>query len=65
MANLKYGAIPEPRPDIVSLTSTALATKQAVEILARQRKPILASAVTYQDLIDLGLITPDQVPRAL
>lgn len=62
MPNRDYGAIPEPMPNLESMRASITALKQAIEILTRQRKPITAGAVTWQDLLDLDLITPDQVP---
>lgn len=60
-ANAKYyRSVPEPTPDTIQQSVTAL--KDTVEVLARQRAPVIASAVTFQDLIDLGLITAAQVP---
>jgi hypothetical protein len=37
--------------------------KQVVEILAQQRKPFQYSAVTWRDLVNLGLITESQIPK--
>jgi len=60
-----YPAIPEPAATVASLRETAMATKEVVEILAQQRgiRQILNSAVTWQDLLDLELVSPEQVPR--
>ena len=58
----KYPAIPEPTTDPVSLRDTALAAKQAFEMLSRQRGNIRNAAVTWQDLVDQGLITAAKVP---
>lgn len=33
--------------------------KEVIEVLTRQRKPLLAGAVTYQDLVNFGLIGKD------
>jgi hypothetical protein len=60
--NNSYKAIPDPLPDLNSLRETALATKEAVEVLTRQRRPISAGAVTWKDLVDLGLIPLRKVP---
>jgi hypothetical protein len=48
--------------EVESLRVVVVALKQAVEVLTRQRKPVSAGAVTWQDLVDLGVITSDQVP---
>lgn len=57
--------IPEPSLTIASHQIVILALKEAVEILAKQRDPkqIPHAAVTWQDLVDLGLVGPEQVPR--
>lgn len=51
-----------PQPSRTNPQPALQALKEAVEILARQRGRVLDSAVTFQDLIDMGVITPDQVP---
>lgn len=58
----KYPAIPEPVAEIQSVRSTAAATKEGLEILTNQRGSNLLAAVTWQDLINLGLVTPAQIP---
>ncbi len=58
-----YKAIPDPTTDPNSLRESVLALKETVEILVRHRRPATAGAVTWQDLVDLQLITEDQVPR--
>jgi len=58
----RYPSIPDPTSDPVSLRSTALALKEITEILTQQRGDRTISAVTWQDLVDLGLILPSQVP---
>jgi len=58
----RHNAIPEPLPDLESLRLSIQAAKEIVEVLTRQRKPIESAAVTWQDLVDLELIAPDQVP---
>jgi hypothetical protein len=55
--------IPEPYPDANSLFATALATKELVESLAGQRGGTYDVAVTWGELIDLGIVRPDQVPE--
>jgi hypothetical protein len=59
----KYPSIPDPIATPESLRQSVTQLKEAVEILTRQRKPITAGAVTWQDLLDLELITLEQVPR--
>lgn len=58
----RYPSIPDPTSDPVALRSTALTLKETVEILTRQRGDRTISAVTWQDLVDLGLILPSQIP---
>lgn len=58
-----YGSVPEPQPTLGSLHQCVLALKQGFEILTRQRRPADAGAVTWADLVDLGLIDPSQVPK--
>jgi hypothetical protein len=65
MATLKYPTIPHPTHDPLALNQTAMALKETVEILTATRGERLSAAVTWQDLIDLGLITPAQVPPTL
>lgn len=63
MANVpKYPAINEPTTDVASLRESILSLKEATEMLTRQRGDPLASAITWADLVALGVITADQVP---
>jgi hypothetical protein len=59
---VKYPAIPAPTLDPKSLRDSILATKQAFEIHSHQSGPPLNAAVTWSDLVALGLITAAQVP---
>lgn len=59
---LKYPAITDPSTDPENLRLAVLALKQAFEIHSQQRGSKLNGAVTYQDLVDLGLITIAEVP---
>lgn len=59
----KYPAIPEPIAEINSVRDTAAALKETAEILTQQRGTRSLSAVTWQDLLALGLISPDQIPK--
>jgi hypothetical protein len=59
----KYPAIPEPVAEINSVRDTSAALKETVEVLTQQRGTRSLSAVTWQDLLALGLISPDQVPK--
>ncbi len=60
---VKYPAIPEPQADVLSLRTSSAALKETVEMLTQQRGNKLNAAVTWQDLVDLGLALPTQVPR--
>ncbi len=62
MTSKYHPAIPEPGQDLVSLRETVMALKQLAEVLSQQRKPKNAAAVTWDDLVDLELITSDQIP---
>ena len=62
---VKYQSIPSPVAEAESLRATALATKEVVEAISGQRGSYLNAAVTWQDLVNLGLITLSQVPVRL
>lgn len=57
-------AIPVPTEDPRSLCTTALATKELVESIAGQRS-VNDAAVTWDDLVRLGLIERERIPRQL
>lgn len=59
----KYPSIPEPLAEINSVRDTSAALKETVEVLTQQRGTRSLSAVTWQDLLALNLISPDQVPK--
>lgn len=61
----KYPPIPNPTSDANALAATGLALKETVEILTGTRGDRSTSAVTWQDLVDLQIITPAQVPPTL
>lgn len=67
MARGDYSAIPEPQLSLVSHQEALLSLKEAVEVLTRQRQrsseQIGIAAVTFNDLVSLGLITRDQIPK--
>lgn len=60
-----FPGIPEPQATIQSHQATLMVIKEAVEVLTRQRKieQVSQSAVTWDDLVSVGLITRDQIPR--
>ena len=59
----KIPAIPEPQANPESLRQTALSTKSAIEVLAGTRGGKTNAAVTWQDLVDLRLITVARIPK--
>jgi hypothetical protein len=59
----KYPVIPDPTTDPNALRVTAMALKEGQEILTKQRGDRTLAAVTWQDLLRLGLITSNQLPR--
>jgi hypothetical protein len=58
-------SIPEPQQDLGSLQAAVVAMKESVEVLAGQRGNPRDAAVTWQDLIDLGLIIPSEIPQGI
>lgn len=58
----KYPAITEPTTDPSSLRDSVLNLKEATEMLTRQRGDPAASVITWADLVNLGIITKDQIP---
>jgi hypothetical protein len=59
----KIPTIIEPYENAASLRSAVMALKENVEMLTGQRGTIDDVAVTWGDLIRLGLIKQDQVPK--
>ena len=55
--------IPEPYENTGALYRTAVGTKELVETLAGQRGLPTDVAVTWGDLVMLGLITKDRIPK--
>jgi len=63
MAKKRLPGIPDPSRSVDGIFETVTTMKQAVETLAGQRRGSRGeSAVTWNDLVDLGLITPLQIP---
>lgn len=56
--------VPEPLEDVKSLRASVMGLKELAETLAGQRGQAYDFAVTWGDLIDLGLITEQQLPYA-
>lgn len=64
MPSKRVPGIPDPSRSVDGLFETVTTMKQAVETLAGQRRGSRAeSAVTWNDLVNLGLIDPLQIPR--
>lgn len=59
----KYPGIPDPAPNIASLHNVVMPMKETIEVLTGQRGDRLTSGVTWGDLVDLGLVRKDQVPK--
>lgn len=55
--------IPQPEENLHAIFNTVLATKQAVEDINGQAGTVGTSAVTWDDLVRLGLITRERVPK--
>lgn len=53
---IRRRGIQEPLPEINALTESVSALKEVVETLTRQRGEYAESAVTVEDLVDLGII---------
>lgn len=65
MAAKDYPSIPLPQDSVVSLRNSAVALKESTELLTGQRGTVLTTAVTWGDLLRLGIIKPDQLPVPL
>lgn len=60
----KFPGIPEPNLDPATMLQSVLAMKQALEtILGQRRGSRPASAVTWEDLVRLGIVEEAQIPR--
>jgi len=58
-------AVGEITPEIQSLYQAALRLKEGYENLSRQRGLPFTWPVTFQDLIDMGVITTEQMNEQL
>lgn len=54
--------IPQPTPTLDGLMASVLAIKEMVEVLAAQRGDPRDTAVTWRQLLELGIVTPHDVP---
>lgn len=62
MASPKFPVIPEPFANTQALYGSVMAMKEGVEMLSGQRGDAKDCAVTWGDLVRLGIVKPDQVP---
>ena len=58
-----YPAIPEATDDPASLHQAVKALTEVVETLTGRRGPPQATAVTYRDLVLMGLMAQQDVPK--
>jgi len=58
-------AISDVRPDVNSLYQAVIGLKEGYENLSRQRGNSMRWPVTFQDLIDMGVVTQEQVNEQL
>ena len=56
-------AIPDPVQDLGSLQAVAGALKEGLEMLQGVRGDVDDAAVTWGDLLRLGIVKKDQVPK--
>jgi hypothetical protein len=64
MSTFKPPSIPSPILGNDNSTHDVLMSiKNAVETLQKQRGSKANAAVTFQDLVDLGLINADKIPK--
>jgi hypothetical protein len=55
--------IPQPHENLASLHTVALATKEAIEVMQGLRGDHLDRAVTWRDLVRLGVVTKPDFPQ--
>lgn len=65
MPRRKQASIPDPITDVRSLQTTVMALKELVETLAGQRGKAYDAAVTFADLVQLGLISDPDIPEGI
>lgn len=63
MPKRQIATVPEPYENLHSLLTAVRALKELAEGLTGQRGTLDDRAVTWGDLVQLGLIKPDQVPK--
>lgn len=59
--NPNVPAIPVPTADLVGLTNIAISMRQGIQSLSGQTGPAASRAVTFNDLVALGLVTTAQI----
>jgi len=61
----RFPSIPNPSPNLESLTQVCTALKEAVELLTEQRTrgQELNATATWGDLVNAGVVSVDQVPK--
>lgn len=64
MSNTKrFPGIPDPAPTMEGIFPVVTALKETVEVVTGQRRRVKTdAAVTWGDLVRLGIIRQDQVP---
>lgn len=65
MPRRRQTSIPEPTEDVRSLRTAVMALKELVETLAGQRGKAYDAAVTYGDLVALGIISDPDIPQGI
>lgn len=63
MAKKSKATVPEPTETFDGLRASVMGLKEIAEVLDGQRGNMLDAAVTWQDLVDLGIVSPVNVPR--
>lgn len=65
MSRRRGASVPEPTEDVRSLRASVMALKEVVEVLAGQRGKAYDVAVTFGDLVQLGLISDPDIPQGI
>lgn len=63
MSDPRVVPIPQPVQSVEGMFEAVLALKHAVEILSGQTGPVTSRSPSWQELVDIGLIQADQIPR--
>ena len=63
--NTRPAAVPDVKPDIMSMFDAVLRLKEGYEIMSRQRGDNFMWPVTFQDLIDMGVISETEMNAQL